>query len=62
MIGHRQFQTGFELSAEDLQVRLSATIWEVNVSPSRKWGGRPGSTALISTDTSDHGLPLDLHP
>jgi hypothetical protein len=26
MIGHRQFQLGFKLSAEDLPVRLSATI------------------------------------
>jgi hypothetical protein len=26
MIGRRQFQTGFKLSAEDLPVRLSATI------------------------------------
>ena len=26
MIGHRQFQTGFKFSAEDLPVRLSATI------------------------------------
>ena len=26
MIGHRQFQAGFKLSAEDLPVRLSATI------------------------------------
>ena len=26
MIGHRQFQAGFNLSAEDLPVRLSATI------------------------------------
>jgi hypothetical protein len=26
MIGHRQFQPGFKLSAEDLPLRLSATI------------------------------------
>ncbi len=26
MIGHRQFQTGFKFSAEDLPVRLSGTI------------------------------------
>ena len=26
MLGHRQFQAGFNLSAEDLPVRLSATI------------------------------------
>ena len=26
MIGHRQFQAGFKFSAEDLPVRLSATI------------------------------------
>ncbi len=25
VIGHRQFQTGFKLSADDLPVRLSAT-------------------------------------